>query len=84
MSHELIDDLRAEIAKGHVLVVVGTGVSLAAACEAPDTSVASWTGLLLNGVERCANCIQGLGDLALQRSDPETAGARFTEALGLY
>jgi hypothetical protein len=49
MTYNPVDDLRQEIAKGHVLVVVGTGVSLAATGE----SVASWQGLLRNGVDRC-------------------------------
>ena len=59
MPHDLADDLRAEIAQGHVLVVVGTGVSLAASGEDPSTSVASWTGLLENGVDRCL-AVRGL------------------------
>jgi tetratricopeptide (TPR) repeat protein len=50
MTHELIDDLRAEIADGNVLVVVGAGVSMGATPESP---CASWHGLLENGVERC-------------------------------
>ncbi|HEX3128438.1 MAG TPA: tetratricopeptide repeat protein [Thermoanaerobaculia bacterium] len=49
MPYSPVDDLRQEIANGHVLIVVGTGVSLAATGE----SVASWQGLLKNGVERC-------------------------------
>ncbi|MFL6291603.1 MAG: SIR2 family protein, partial [Thermoanaerobaculia bacterium] len=56
MSHELVNDLRAEIAKGHVLVVVGAGVSVAATQGNP---LASWQGLLENGVERCV-AVRGL------------------------
>ena len=64
MSHDLIDDLRAEIAKGHVLVVVGAGVSIGATRGNP---LASWQGLLENGVERCVadkHAALASGDLA--------------------
>lgn len=57
MPYSPVDDLRQEIANGHVLVVVGTGVSLAAT---GGESVASWKGLLLDGVDRC----QELRDLS--------------------
>ncbi len=56
MSHDLVDDLRAEIAKGHVLVVVGAGVSIGATGGNP---LASWQGLLENGVEECVK-LRGL------------------------
>ena len=56
MSHDLADDLRAEIAQGHVLVVVGAGVSIGATAGNP---LASWQGLLENGVERCV-AVRGL------------------------
>ncbi|MFL6202440.1 MAG: SIR2 family protein [Thermoanaerobaculia bacterium] len=56
MSHDLADDLRAEIAKGHVLVVVGAGMSTGATQGDP---LASWQGLLENGVERCV-AVRGL------------------------
>lgn len=56
MSHDLVDALRAEIAKGHVLVVVGAGVSIEATEGNP---LASWQGLLENGVERCV-AVRGL------------------------
>jgi tetratricopeptide (TPR) repeat protein len=65
MPYSPVDDLRNEIANGHVLVVVGTGVSLAAT---DGESVASWRGLLKNGVERC----QTLRSL----SDPEADALR--------
>jgi tetratricopeptide (TPR) repeat protein len=58
MPYSPVNDLRQEIAKGHVLVVVGTGVSLAAT---DGESVASWQGLLKDGVERC-QALQGLSD----------------------
>jgi tetratricopeptide (TPR) repeat protein len=45
-----IDDLRKQIEKGDVLVIVGAGVSIGATNRA---EVASWTGLLRDGVEHC-------------------------------
>jgi hypothetical protein len=57
MPYDPVDDLRQEIEEGRVLVVVGTGVSLAAT---GSESVASWQGLLKDGVERC----QGLRNLS--------------------
>ncbi len=56
MSQDPVEDLRQEIEKGHVLVVVGSGVSLAATNGNP---LASWTGLLKDGVERCVK-VKGL------------------------
>jgi tetratricopeptide (TPR) repeat protein len=56
MSNDLVEDLRQEIAKGHVLVVVGSGVSMGATHGNP---LASWTGLLEDGVERCVK-VRGL------------------------
>jgi tetratricopeptide (TPR) repeat protein len=53
----LLDDLRNEIAEGHVLAIVGAGVSIGATGAEP---VASWTGLLKNGVERCVEVAQPL------------------------
>jgi len=51
MAQTLPNDLRSCIASKEALVVVGAGVSIASAGE---TDVASWTGLLRNGVARCA------------------------------
>jgi hypothetical protein len=45
-----LDDLRADIAAGQAVVVVGAGVSVAATGNAP---AASWTGLLEDGVAFC-------------------------------
>ena len=56
MPRDLVDDLRAEIARGHVLVVVGAGVSIGAT---GGNALASWQGLLENGVERCV-AVRGL------------------------
>ncbi len=47
----LIDDLRAELARGEVLVVVGTGVSIQATDGA---ECATWSGLIRNGIEHAA------------------------------
>ena len=49
MSRLLIEDLRGELAGGRVIVLVGAGVSAGATGGAP---VASWTGLLEDGVAR--------------------------------
>jgi tetratricopeptide (TPR) repeat protein len=45
----LLEDLRQELARGRVIVLVGAGVSVGATGGAP---VASWTGLLEDGVAR--------------------------------
>ena len=46
----LVDDLRGELARGRVIVLAGAGVSVGASGGA---AVASWTGLLKDGVARC-------------------------------
>jgi hypothetical protein len=46
----LFEDLRAELEQGQVVVMVGTGVSVGATANA---KVASWTGMLEDGVNRC-------------------------------
>ncbi|HKH45506.1 MAG TPA: SIR2 family protein [Thermoanaerobaculia bacterium] len=50
MSRDLLDELRHEISQGRMLVVVGAGVSMAATGE---DRLASWTGLLRHGADRC-------------------------------
>jgi hypothetical protein len=52
MSEQLRKDLRDEIAEGRVVVVVGAGVSIGATKGA---SVASWDGLLKDGIQRCVD-----------------------------
>ncbi len=42
MAEDLVDEVREVIADGHAVVVVGTGVSVAATGEDPR---ASWLGL---------------------------------------
>ncbi|MDQ6692628.1 MAG: SIR2 family protein, partial [Candidatus Dormibacteraeota bacterium] len=49
-SEGLVGDLRAQLARGQALVVVGAGVSVAASGASP---VASWPGLLESGVQWC-------------------------------
>jgi hypothetical protein len=49
VSGLLVDDLRKELARGRVIVLVGAGVSVGATGGA---AVASWTGLLEHGVAR--------------------------------
>lgn len=51
----LLDDLRGEIEKRRVVVIVGAGVSIAATGNAP---AASWMGLLHLGINRCAEIAQ--------------------------
>jgi tetratricopeptide (TPR) repeat protein len=48
------DDLREEFAAGQVVVIVGSGVSIAATGGAP---VASWVGLLEDGVAYCESLL---------------------------
>jgi len=49
-QERLLNDLRADLAKGDVLVVAGTGVSIQASGNAP---CASWKGLILDGIDHC-------------------------------
>ncbi len=56
MSDTPVEDLRKEIQAGRVLVIVGSGVSTGATKGNP---LASWTGLLKNGVDRCVS-VRGL------------------------
>lgn len=53
----LTQDLRQEIAKRQVVLIVGAGVS--AATTAND-AISCWTGLLLDGVDRCKAVVPGL------------------------
>jgi hypothetical protein len=50
-QQKLLDDLREDLAKGHVLLVVGTGVSIQASGNHP---CANWRGLILDGIDHCA------------------------------
>jgi tetratricopeptide (TPR) repeat protein len=54
MGHPTLADVKAEIAEsGRALVVVGTGVSLAAMDGTAAAGLASWEGLLRHGIEHC-------------------------------
>lgn len=57
---ELLDSIRA--IPSRLVVVAGTGVTLQSLGSAPGTEVASWPGLLTNGLERCRG--KGLIDAA--------------------
>ena len=50
MSQVLIDDLRGQVAERQAIAIVGAGVSIGATGNA---AVASWAGLLKDGVARC-------------------------------
>jgi hypothetical protein len=53
----LIKDLRAQIERGQVIAIVGAGVSIGATDRNP---LASWTGLLEDGVDRCCRVVKPL------------------------
>jgi tetratricopeptide (TPR) repeat protein len=53
---ELVEDLRAQVAAGQVVVVVGAGVSVAATGR---VAVASWQGLLEHGIVRVEEVCAG-------------------------
>jgi hypothetical protein len=57
MSRNLTDELSRQIAQGRMLVVVGAGVSVA---TTGGDCLASWTGLLRDGVERCVEVADSL------------------------
>lgn len=52
MTNRLLDNLRDDLRAGNICAFVGTGVSLQATRMAP---LASWAGLLLDGVDRCVS-----------------------------
>ncbi len=67
MSDSVLGDLKAQIAARRVVVVVGSGTTIAATKNA---QAASWTGLLKLGVQRCVEL------------DPALAGDWEKRALG--
>jgi hypothetical protein len=56
-ERDLFAELSDEISNGRMLVIVGAGVSIAAT---GDRGVASWTGLLRDGVGRCETVAESL------------------------
>src|ERR1051325_11104130 len=50
MQNVLIDDLKKQLAGGKTVAVIGAGISIGAT---DGNQLASWTGLLKDGVERC-------------------------------
>ena len=67
-----LKQLQRELASGQVVVVVGSGV-LVAACgqqRVEGHQVASWRGLLEHGVERLSGIGAADGDEELSRSPP--------------
>jgi hypothetical protein len=53
----LIKDLQAQIKAGQVVAIVGTGVSIG---TTSGNQLASWTGLLEDGVQRCCDLMRDL------------------------
>ena len=58
-SPNQIEQLKKELASGQVVVVVGSGVSVAACGQqlVEGHKVASWTGLLEHGVDRLSGIV---------------------------
>jgi hypothetical protein len=69
----LLDDLRAHLAQGDVLVVIGAGVSIGATNRSP---VASWAGLLKHGLGRCRAVCSLTGEW-LEKKNGELASRDF-------
>ena len=75
----LHDDVRSHIAKGDVLVVVGAGVSMGATRGNP---IASWTGLLEHGAERCRE-VCSLSDDWLKKKQADLASGDMDDLLAV-
>jgi hypothetical protein len=69
-SPSQIDQLQRELASGQVVVVVGSGVSVAACGQqlVEGHKVATWSGLLEHGVDRLSEIGVADGDEQLLRS----------------
>jgi tetratricopeptide (TPR) repeat protein len=54
MGHPTIEDIQAELAaSGRGLIVVGSGVAIAATAGTAQEGLASWEGLLRHGIDHC-------------------------------
>src|SRR3954451_20797318 len=71
-------ELAERIAAKKVLVVVGTGVSLAAT---GGEKLASWKGLIASGVDRCVD--RGLRDAKWATAHKELLGSDLDDLLGV-
>ena len=71
-----LKQLQTELASGQVVVVVGSGVSVAACGnqEVDGHKVATWRGLLEHGVERLSGIGAADGDEELSRPPPPAPG----------
>ncbi len=78
MSRDLTDELCRQIAQGRMLVVAGAGVSVAAT---GGDCLASWTGLLRHGVERCVEVAGELPEGWAQRIRAEIDSGDHDELL---
>jgi hypothetical protein len=67
-NEALKKELKEEIAKGQVAIIVGAGVSMSASRDpARDPNFASWIGLLKSGVAECMKVRPELGEKWAQR-----------------
>ena len=78
MSDLLTDDLKSVIAAGRCIAIVGAGVSI---YSTGNAKCASWTGLLDDGVERCAALIPGLPSDWAQRTRGDIASGDLDDLL---
>ncbi len=74
----LLDELRHEISQGRILAVAGAGISIAAT---GGDCLASWTGLLRHGVERCVEVASPLPEGWAERVRAEIDSQDLDELL---
>ncbi|MCC7373430.1 MAG: SIR2 family protein [Verrucomicrobiales bacterium] len=79
MPSTAVDDLRKLIAERRIVVVVGSGVSRAVS---GGEEVASWSGLLKNGVRKCRGADPRLDDAWEQRALGAIDSPDLDETLG--
>jgi hypothetical protein len=78
MSRDLTDELCRQISQGRMLIVAGAGVSVAAT---GGDCLASWTGLLRHGVERCGEVAGSLPEGWAERIRAEIDSGDHDELL---